>query len=107
VKRRLCAATLILEAIMLALTTPVLIAIAGVSTTVAVSVGVGLAVLAVVAAGTLRSPVGYLLGHLVQVGALALGLLLTSMVVLGLVFTALWVTSYLLGRRIDLDRAAA
>ncbi|CAA9349821.1 MAG: Lead, cadmium, zinc and mercury transporting ATPase; Copper-translocating P-type ATPase [uncultured Nocardioidaceae bacterium] len=106
-KRRLCAATLVLEAIMLALTTPVLIAIADVSTTVAVSGGVGLGVLAVVAAGSLRSPVGYLLGHLVQVGALALGLLLATMVVLGLVFTALWVASYLLGRRIDLDRAAA
>jgi hypothetical protein len=31
------------------------------------------------------------------------------MVVLGLVFTALWITSYLLGRRIDfdVDRATA
>ncbi|HZG96674.1 MAG TPA: DUF4233 domain-containing protein [Nocardioidaceae bacterium] len=106
-KRRLCAATLTLEAIMLALTAPVLIAIAEVETAVALGVGLGLALMAVLAAGSLRSPVGYLLGHLVQVGALALGLLLWSMVVLGLVFTALWVTSYLLGRRIDLDRAAA
>jgi hypothetical protein len=107
VKRRLCATTLTLEAVMLALTAPVLIAIAEVETAVALSVGLGLALLAVVAAGALRSPVGYLLGHLVQVGALALGFLLLSMVVLGLVFTALWATSYLLGRRIDLDRAAA
>ena len=106
-KRRLCAATLILEAIMLSLTAPVLIAVADVDTAVALGVGLGLALLAVVAAGTLRSPGGYLLGHLVQVGALALGFLLLSMVVLGLVFTALWVTSYLLGQRIDLDRAAA
>jgi hypothetical protein len=109
VKRRLCAATLTLEAIMLALTAPVLIAIAEVETTVALTAGIGLALLAVVAAGSLRSPVGYVLGHLVQVGALALGFLLTSMVVLGLVFTALWITSYLLGRRIDfdVDRATA
>jgi hypothetical protein len=99
VKRRLCAATLTLEAIMLALTAPVLIAIAEVETTVALTAGIGLALLAVVAAGSLRSPVG----------ALALGFLLTSMVVLGLVFTALWITSYLLGRRIDfdVDRATA
>ena len=92
---------------MLALTAPVLILVADVARSTGLLVGLGLAVLAVVAAATLRSPVGYGLGHLVQVGALAMGLLITSMVVLGVVFTALWITSYLLGRRIDLDRGAA
>lgn len=106
-RRRLCAATLSLEAIVLALTAPVLISVADVDKATALATGLGLALLAVVAAGSLRSPVGYGLGHLVQVGALAMGLLLTSMVVLGLVFTALWITSYLLGQRIDLDRGTA
>lgn len=92
---------------MLGLATPVLILVADVGRVTALATGLGLAVLALVAAGSLRSPVGYLLGHLVQVGALALGFLLTSMVVLGLLFAGLWLTSYLLGRRIDLDRAAA
>lgn len=92
---------------MLGLASPVLILVADVGRITALGTGLGLAVLAVVAAGSLRSPVGYLLGHLVQVGALALGFLLTSMVVLGLVFTALWIASYLLGRRIDLDRGTA
>lgn len=106
-QRRLCAATLTLEAVMLALTVPVLIAVTDIDSMLALAVGLGLAGFALLAAGTLSTGVGYLLGHLVQVGALALGLLLTSMVVLGLVFTALWTTSYLLGRRIDVDRASA
>ncbi len=106
-RRRLCAATLTLEAVALALTTPVLLYVADVGRTVALVTGLGLAVLAVVAAASLRRPIGYLLGHLVQVGALALGFLLVSMIVLGVVFTALWTASYLLGRRIDLDRGAA
>lgn len=106
-KRRLCAATLSLEAIALALTTPVLILVAEVGRSTALGAGLGLALLAVVAAASLRSPIGFGLGHLVQVGALALAILLTSMVLLGLVFTALWITSYLLGRRIDLDRGTA
>lgn len=106
-KRRLCAATLSLESLALALTAPVLISVAGLGPTPALATALGLALLALVAAGTLRSPVGYLLGHLVQVGALSLGLLLASMLVLGVVFTALWTTSYLLGRRIDRDRGMA
>lgn len=92
---------------MLALTVPVLIWVADVERSIALLCGLGLALLALVAAGSLRSPAGYVLGHLVQIGALALGLLLTSMVVLGLVFSGLWLTAYLLGRRIDLDRGIA
>lgn len=92
---------------MLALTVPVLIWVADVERSTALLSGLGLALLALIAAGFLRTPAGYVLGHLVQAGALALGLLLTSMVVLGLVFTALWVASYVLGRRIDLDRGTA
>jgi len=104
VRRRLCAATLSLEAIMLALTAPVLIHVADVARPTALGSGLGLAVLAVIAAGSLRGPAGYALGHLVQVCALGLGLLLHSMVVLGLLFAVLWTAAYLLGRRIDLDR---
>ena len=66
----------------------------------------GAAVLALVAAGLMRRPVGYPLGWLTQLVAVALGLLTATMYVIGALFLALWLTSFLLGRRLD-EMAAA
>lgn len=99
--RALCAAVLSLQAIVLGLTTPVMIAVAGVDTRFALAAGLGLAVLALVVAGSLRRPWAYWLGHAVQVAAISLGFVLPVMFLLGAVFAALWVTALLLGRRVD------
>jgi hypothetical protein len=103
----MCAAVLSLEAVTLGLTTPVMIKVADVSTPVALAVGLGLAVLCLLIAGLLRSEWAYGLGWLVQVGAVGLGFVIGLMFFLGTVFALLWATAYLLGRKIERERAAA
>lgn len=106
-RRGMCAAVLSLEAITLGLTTPVLITIAGVATGTALAVGLGLAVVCLLLAGMLRSEWAYLAGYVVQVAAIALGLVIPVMFALGALFTALWAGADLLGRKIERERAAA
>lgn len=106
-RRGMCAAVLSLEAITLGLTTPVMIAVADVATGTAVAVGVGLAVVCVLLAGMLRAEWAYLLGWVVQGAAIALGFVIPLMFVLGGIFALLWGAAYLLGRKIERERAAA
>lgn len=53
-------------------------------------VGVGLAVLCVVAAGLMRTPYGVTLGWVVQVATFASAAVVPAMVGVGLIFLALW-----------------
>jgi hypothetical protein len=106
-RRGMCAAVLSLEGVTLGLTTPVLIKISDVSTPVALSLGLGLTVFCLLVAGLLRHPWAYALGWLVQVAAIALGFVIGLMFFLGAVFALLWATAYLLGRKIERERAAA
>lgn len=99
--RSLASIVLGFEAVVIALATPVMISIADVEPRAALSVCLGLAVLAVVATGLLRFKAGYALGWVVQVGAVGLGFVVPVMFVLGLVFAAFWVTAIVLGRRIE------
>ncbi len=105
-KRSMAAAILVLEAIVLGLTTPVLISLSDVGTGTAVSVGLGLAVACVLVAGLLRRPWGYAVGWLIQVCAVALGLLIPMMFLLGAIFAGLWAGAVFLGRKIERERAA-
>ena len=106
-RRGMCAAVLSLEAIVLGLTTPVMITVVGVDPPVALAVGLGLAVLCLLIAGMLRSEWAYGLGWLIQVAAIGLGFVIGMMFLLGAVFALLWATAYLLGRKIERERAAA
>ena len=103
--RGLCAAMLVFEAVVIALATPVMIAVEDVQTDVALSVGLGLAFLALLTAGLLRRPWAYVLGHAIQVAIIAMGVLVPAMFLVGVMFAALWVTAYLLGRKIEADKA--
>ncbi len=104
-QRRLCAAILSLEAIAFGLSTPVLISIAGVSTAAALWIGLGLTVACILVAGLLRFPWAYWLGWAIQVGAVGLGLEISAMFVLGVIFLALWATAWFLGGKIERERA--
>ncbi len=106
-QRAMCAGMLGLEAVVLFLTTPVMLTLTDVRTGLALGVGVGLTVACVVAAGLMRRPVGAALGWAVQVSAIALGVLVPVMFVLGLIFLVLYAGSFTLGSRIDRERAAA
>ena len=106
-RRGMAAAVLTLEAITLGLTTPVMITIADVDTSTALSVGLGLAVVCLLLAGALRAEWAYVAGYVVQVAAIALGFLVPVMFGLGAIFAALWAGADLLGRKIESERAAA
>ncbi|MEV0284457.1 MULTISPECIES: DUF4233 domain-containing protein [unclassified Kribbella] len=99
--RSLASIVLGFESLVLALVTPVMISIAGVRPAIALSVCLGLAVLALLATGLLRNRVGYALGWVVQVGAVGLGFVVPVMFVLGLFFAGFWVAAIVLGRRIE------
>ena len=103
----MCAAILSLEAIVLALTTPVMINLAGVPVGTALAVGLGLCVACLLLAGLLRWEAAYAVGWLIQVAAITLGFVVTMMVVLGAIFALLWGTAYFLGRKIERERAEA
>jgi hypothetical protein len=103
----MCAAVLCLEAITLGLTTPVMISVAGVGTAAALGIGLGLAVACLLLAGMLRAEWAYLTGWVVQVAAVALGLVVPLMFVLGAIFALLWGMADFLGRKIERERAAA
>ena len=64
-------------------------------------VGLGLALLALVASGLMRRPFGVTLGWLVQALTWASAVLVPAMIGVAVVFTALWVLLLLQGSKID------
>ena len=104
-QRRLCAAILLLEAIAFGLCTPVLTSVEGVSAATGLWIGLGLTVACLVVAGLLRFAWGYWLGWALQVAAIAVGFVVTTMFFVGAIFLALWATAYVLGRKIEVERA--
>lgn len=98
---------LFFEVIVFALAVPVMILISHVPAGQAAGFGGGAAALALVAAATLRRPFGYPLGWLTQLVGLALGLLTSTMYVVGVMFLAIWLISFILGRRLDARAPAA
>ncbi len=63
--------------------------------------GSALAVLCLVAAGTMRRPWGVTLGWAVQALTLLSALVVPAMLLVGLLFLALWVLCMVQGRRVD------
>ncbi len=89
------------EFILFRLAIPVMILISGVPALTAALCAGGAALLALVAAAMMRRPAGYPLGWLTQLVGLALGLLTPAMYLVGAMFLALWVLSFVLGRRLE------
>lgn len=98
---------LLFEVIVFALAIPVMILISAVPAGLAGGFGGSAALLALVAAGTMRRPFGYPLGWLTQLVGLALGLLTSTMYIIGLMFLAIWLVSFILGKRLDQAGSAA
>ncbi|SEQ06214.1 DUF4233 domain-containing protein [Microlunatus flavus] len=92
---------LLFEVVVFALAIPVMILVSHVDPLPAALLGSGAAVLALAASGLLRKPAGYPLGWLAQLAGVLLGLLTPSMFVVGAMFAALWVVSFVLGKRLD------
>ena len=94
-------ALLVFEVIVFGLSIATMVQVDDVPVGAALAAGGGATALAVVAAGLMRRPVGFALGWLTQLVALALGLLTPSMFAMGGVFVLLWVITFVLGRRLD------
>jgi len=103
----MCSAVLVLEAITVALSTPVMIAVSGIAPATALGVGLGLAVVCILLSGMLRAEWAYGAGWAVQVAAIALGFAVPMMFFLGGLFALLWGGAYVLGRKIEREKAAA
>ena len=103
--RRLCATVLACEAIVIVLAIPVAIAISHADPAEAGGVGGGLAVACVLVAGLLRYRWAYIAGTIVQLLAIATGIVVSVMFFLGVVFSALWLTAIWLGRRTESSEA--
>ncbi|ABL82969.1 MULTISPECIES: DUF4233 domain-containing protein [unclassified Nocardioides] len=106
-RRGMCAAILALEAVTLGLTTPVMITVADIDVATALWIGLGLAVACLLLAGMLRGEWAYSLGWVVQGAAIGLGFVIPLMFFLGAIFALLWGAAYVLGRKIERERAAA
>ena len=103
-RRGMCAGMLVLQAVVLFLTGVVTIGTGDLGAVGSLGMGLGLAVLCVLAAGMLGRPGGYALGWAIQAISVGLGFLVTAMFFLGVVFGALWATAYFLGLKIDRER---
>jgi uncharacterized protein DUF4233 len=105
-RRMMCAGVLGVECIVLALSSIVLISVATLSPYAGLSIGLGLALAAILIAGLLRYEWAYYAGFVLQVAALAVAVVVPVMVVLGAVFGALWTAAYVLGLKIEREQAA-
>jgi hypothetical protein len=98
---RVMLSILVFEVIVFGLAIAGMIQVSSVTVPVAFGIGAAACLLAIVAAGLLRRPVGYPLGWLTQVVAIALGLATPMMFAVGGMFALLWVVCFVLGRRIE------
>ena len=105
IQRAMCAGMLTLQAVALFLAGIVMTGLTDVGFAVALSIGLSLAALCLVAAGMLRKAWGYWLGWAVQVISIGLGFVVPIMFFLGAVFGALWAGAYFLGARVDREKA--
>jgi len=105
--RILCSAVLAFEAILMLLAIPVMLTVPVLSPAFAFGWGGGLALGYFVAIGLLGRSWGYLVGHALQVAFVALGFFAAGPAVLtvGVLFAGLWIAGYVIGLRIDRERA--
>lgn len=101
----MCAAILILQAVVFGLTTPVMISVADVDVSTAVWVGLGLTVACVLTSAMLRKHWAYVAGWAIQIASLGLGFVIPMMFFLGVIFASLWAGAFFLGRKVDTEKA--
>lgn len=104
--RGMMAGVLAPEAIVLGLASAVLMANGDVSKPVALTTGLGLMVLCLVACARLRNPWAVSLGHAIQVMAIGLGFVVPLMFVVGGLFALLWGMAVMLGQKISTEKLA-
>lgn len=104
-RRQFASTILVLEAFVVLFAALVAYGLREVDPAVVLLGGGALVLSLVLAAGVLRRPGGYVVGSVLQVALLATALVVPMMLVVGVIFVALWVTALRLGARIDRERA--
>ena len=99
--RAVLLAILLFEVIVYALAIPVMIMVSDVSAGLAAGFGGGAALLALIAAALMRRPAGYLVGWPVQLLGVVLGFLTAPMFFVAGIFLALWLITFILGKRLE------
>lgn len=99
-------ALLVFQVVVNVLAVPGMVQVSGVPVGTATAAGGGAALLAAVAAGLMRRPIGYPLGWAAQVVSILLGLLTPAMWFMGGLFAFLWIVTFVLGKRLDAAPAA-
>jgi hypothetical protein len=92
---------LLFEVVVFGLAVPVMVLVSNVPLAISAGFAGGAALLALVAAAMMRRPAGYPLGWLTQLAGVALGVLTSAMFLVGLLFLALWVLTFVLGKRLE------
>ncbi len=105
--RAMSAGVLVPEAIVLALSAPVLMFNAELDKSVALAVGLGLGVACLLVTGMLGRPWAYWVGHAIQVVAVGLGFFVPLMFFIGGIFALLWGSAWFLGQKIAREKLAA
>jgi hypothetical protein len=101
--KRLCATVLVMEVVVIWLAIPVAVVIEHASPGAAIASGVIMALAAAVLAALARRYLRVTLigGSVLQALAIAAGVVVPAMYVLGVIFAALWVTGIWLGYRVE------
>ncbi len=102
----LCASVLVFEAIVVGLAIPVALSLTDADPALVGWGFGGLALACLVCAGLLGRRWGITLGWVLQVLILLTGLVVTTMVVLGVLFAALWFAAVHYGGRVDAFKAS-
>lgn len=92
---------LVFQAIVFGLSLPGMLLVDHRPTGLSIAVVVVAAVLAIAASSGLKKGWGHPLGWLVQAIGIALGAMTSMMYAVGVVFAIIWVTSFVLGRKIE------
>lgn len=97
--RVIAASVLVFEALVVVLAIPVAVTLGDVDAAVAITGGLLLVALCLLAAGTLTRSWGYSIGWLVQVLLLLSGFVVHAMFLVGGLFAVLWIVGLRVGRR--------
>jgi hypothetical protein len=100
--KRVAAALLTLESVVVMLAIPVAVAIADIDPVIAIPVGLGVGLAMLIAAALCRrGKPGYVAGSVMQVVAIASGFVVPAMFFLGGIFAVLWVILMRIGPGVD------
>lgn len=92
---------LIFEVIVYALSSLTMYWVDKLDLTFSISVGFGVALLALIGAARLTKPGGYLIAWIAQFAGVALGIFTRAMFFMGGLFLLLWVLTFVLGKKIE------